>query len=399
MSEDANSGADLPTLGVYLHVPFCERICPYCDFAVVAARPLQQGQEDRYVDALLGELAMHREDLAGSRLETLYLGGGTPSLLQPESIERLVSGVRAAAGSVGELEVTLELNPSTSKRDRLPAFGAAGVNRLSIGVQSFDAAKLRALGRAHGPAESTATLAAAREAGFDNVSIDLMFRAPGESMAAFERDLDCFAESGVTHVSAYELTIEEATAFGRAEREGRLPARASEDEAAGMIERIEHLLEARGFGRYELSAYAQPGFEAVHNQRYWERTPVLGLGVSAWSTCAPDPDAPHGRRRANVRSLGAYLECVENGRSPQAEHELLSAATARGEAVFLGLRRRAGVDAARFEREFGGSLRDFFAEAVDSLCSSGMICEGSNGDLALTPRGRLLADGVASAFV
>jgi len=390
---------DDASLGVYLHIPFCERICPYCDFAVVAARPLQRADEQRYVDALLRELELRQAEWPKFELATLYFGGGTPSLLQPESVARLVGAVGDVFAPRSDLEVTLEVNPSTSPRESLPGMRAAGVNRLSIGVQSFDDDKLRRLGRAHRAPESRLTLSAARATGFDNVSIDLIFRAPSESIAQFERDLECFAEAGVEHVSVYELTIEAATPFGAAERSGRLPARESDDAAADMIERIESRFSAAGLQRYELSSYARPGFESRHNRRYWERRPVLGLGLGAWSSIAASATAPHGGRRSNFRGLGAYLAAIEAGAIPDEGVEVHDAATARGEAVFLGLRRTLGVDAVRFEREFGAPPRAYFEAAIDSLCRAGLTLESERGDLQLTRRGRLLADSVAARFV
>ena len=390
---------DEQTLGVYLHIPFCDRICPYCDFAVVAARPLRAEDEDRYVAALLAELEHERGRWEGLALATLYLGGGTPSLLRPASVARLIDSVRAAFPSRDALEVTLEVNPSTSPREHLAAFRAAGVNRLSIGVQSFDDQKLRRLGRAHRALENHRTLDAAREAGFDNLSVDLIFRTPGESLAQFQADLDAFVAVEAPHLSTYELTVEEGTPFGAAQRAGRLPSRLEEDDAAAMIEQIEARFVAAGLRRYELSSYARPGFESRHNQRYWERQPVLGLGLGAWSSESSRRDAPHGARRANLSSLEAYLGRVEAGEAPTDLREVASVETARSEAMFLGLRRALGVDAARFEREFGAAPGHFYPTEIETLVDSGLVEQTEAGDLVLTPRGRLLADSVAAQFV
>jgi oxygen-independent coproporphyrinogen-3 oxidase len=399
MGEGPKDHTEDDSLGVYLHIPFCERICPYCDFAVVAARPLRADDEQRYVDALLRELELRCADWPGRRLATLYLGGGTPSLLHADSVARLhEAATRSFAGGTG-VEVTLEVNPGSSAPERLRGFRDAGVNRLSIGVQSFDDAKLRRLGRAHRAEESFEMLAAAREAGFENSSIDLMFRAPGESMEGFEADLEHFATAGSQHVSAYELMIEEETPFWEAEKSGRLGSRVDEDQVAEMIAQVDDRLTGAGFGRYELASYAQPGFESAHNRRYWERSPVLALGLGAWSSEPKRADAPHGGRRSNLRGLSAYLERLEAGELPDDSQETLSAATARGEAMFLGLRRTQGVDAARFAREFGGPPRRFYDAAIDALQRQALIEERLCGDLVLTSRGRLLADSVGEHFV
>jgi oxygen-independent coproporphyrinogen-3 oxidase len=386
------------SVGVYVHVPFCERVCPYCDFAVVAARPLTAADERRYLAALARELASRSAAFAGRRLASLYLGGGTPSLLEPASVAEIVQAVHAAFPGGAEVETTLEVNPSTLERQRLPGFRAAGVTRLSVGVQSFDDAVLRRLGRAHRADEARRTLTACRAEGFEALSLDLIFAAPGQTLAGCERDLEEALAWAPAHVSTYELTIEAGTPFATAAARGQL-ARADEELALAMQAALQTRLEKAGLRRYELSNYARPGCEAVHNRRYWQRRPVLGLGVGACSLDPSDAAAPFGVRRANRRELAGYLDCVEHGRSPEAgAPERLDAATARGEAMFLGLR-AAGVAAADFSAEFGAPPRAFFAAAVDALVGSGLLAEAANADLSLTPAGWRLADHVSSHFV
>ena len=395
---DYNLAVSDASVGVYVHVPFCERVCPYCDFAVVAARPLAMEPERRYVAALRRELDARRGAFAGRRLASLYLGGGTPSLLRPESVAELVRAVREAFGGEASDETTLEVNPSTLERERLAGFRAAGVTRLSVGIQSFDDTVLRRLGRAHRAEEARLTLAACRAAGFAAISLDLIFAAPGQTLAGFERDLDEALGFAPEHVSTYELTIEAGTPFATAAARGRL-VRPDEELVLAMQERAEARLRAAGLRRYELSNYARLGFEAVHNRRYWERRPVLGLGVGACSYDPPDADAAFGVRRANRRELAGYLQCVEQDRSPEAEPaERLDAATARGEAMFLGLR-AGGVDAARFEGDFGAPPQGFFRAQIEALSEAGLLDEAASGDLRLTARGWQLADHVAAYFV
>ncbi len=410
-----------PSVGVYVHVPFCERVCPYCDFAVVAARPLAPATEARTVAALRAELAARREAFAGRRLASVYLGGGTPSLLHPESVAALVEAVRAAfpapdpavtpapgsaapdtpGGSAGaaEPEITLEVNPSTVERARLPGFRAAGVNRLSVGVQSFDDAVLRRLGRAHQAETARETLAAARAAGFANLSLDLIHGVPGQDVASLERDLAETAAFGPEHVSAYALTVEPGTPYARAVARGQL-ALPDEERALAQLERVRVRLEAAGLRRYEVSSYARPGREAVHNRRYWARQPVLGLGMGAWSSEPAGPGHPFGARRANERRLEAWLARVEAGAPPpEAGLEVPDTATARGEAAFLALRTAAGLDAAGFAAEFGAPPRHFFADAIARLRAAGLLEELPSGDLRLSAAGWPLADSVAEAFV
>jgi oxygen-independent coproporphyrinogen-3 oxidase len=387
------------TVGVYVHVPFCERVCPYCDFPVVAARTLAPRDEDAYVRALLAELARRRADFAGLALASLYFGGGTPSLLRPESVARLVAAVHEAFPAVGEPEVTLEVNPSTVERARLPGFRAAGVSRLSLGVQSFDDRVLKRLGRAHRADEGRATLRAARAAGFENVSLDLIFGVPGQTPAMALADADEATAFGPEHVSAYALTVEPGTPYAGAVARGRLALPAEED-AVAMLEAVPERLARAGLVAYEISNLARPGFESAHNRRYWERRPVLGLGMGAWSTEPRSPAAPHGARRANLRDVADYLARTLAGEPAAAgPPEVLDARTARGEAAFLALRTARGLRAAEFAAEFGAPPRDFFAEAIERFLGLGLLEELATGDLRLSPRGRLLADGVAEAFV
>jgi len=381
-------------LGVYLHVPFCERLCPYCDFPVVAGA-LGRDAEERYVAALLAELAARRGDFAGRALATIYLGGGTPSLLSPQSVRALLDAVRAAfAGDPAE--VTLEINPSTLERERLPGFRAAGVDRVSIGIQSFDDTTLRRLGRAHRAREGKLTLAACRAAGFARLSLDLIAAAPGQDLAAFDRELDAAIRAAPEHVSVYELTLEAGTPFARAAERGQL-ATADEESAARMLERAEERLLAAGYRRYEISSYAWPGREALHNQRYWQRRPVLGLGMGAVSNDPPSAIQPHGVRRTNPRTLDAYLMVAAGAQ--RAEVEELDPRIARGEAVFLALRTSTGLDAERFAAEFGAPPRAFFADAIGALRAQGLLEEADTGRLRLTPRGRMLSDSVFEHFV
>jgi oxygen-independent coproporphyrinogen-3 oxidase len=392
-------GAADPTVGVYVHIPFCERVCPYCDFAVVAARPLATESEEAYLRALLGELVSRRDAYAGRRLVSIYLGGGTPSLLSPDSIRQILDEVRGSFGPPDSLEVTLEVNPSTLERSRLADFRSAGVNRVSVGVQSFDDRILKRLGRAHRADEAHRTLAACREVGFPAISIDLIFAAPEQDLDFLEADLDATLAHSPDHVSVYELTVEPGTPFALAAGRGQLPL-PDEMTANAMMDTVETRLRAAGFDRYEISNFARAGFEAVHNRRYWERRPVLGLGVGAFSTTAPSPDAPFGARRSNLRDLQAYQSRVRQGHPPaNGPDEIFDAATARGEAAFLALRGTRGLRAAEFSEEFGQVPRAFFESAIDRLIEADLLDESASGDLRLSARGRLLADTVFAEFV
>jgi len=386
-------------IGLYVHIPFCERVCPYCDFAVVPARKLRPDDEQRYVDALVRELRTRSAEAKGQPLETVYFGGGTPSLFSPESIARLLDAVRAHfVPAQAGIEITLEVNPSTTERSRLRAFRECGVNRLSIGVQSFDDATLKRLGRAHKAGEGHATLRAARAAGFDNLSLDLIVACPGQIFETFARDLETALDFGPEHLSSYELTIEQGTPFALAEARGQL-ARPDEGLASRMLEFLAVRCEAAGLQRYEVSNYARSGYRSAHNSRYWRRAPVIGIGMGAWSYARSGNGLPHGGRRMNPRDLGAYFACVESGDPSGVEVDRLSADQARAEAVFLSLRCREGLDAAAFETEFGVVPRGFYASQIDRLLGQGLLCETQSGDLRLTEQGVLLSDTVFADFV
>ncbi len=399
--DDAEQCGPPGTVGLYVHIPFCERVCPYCDFAVVAAPRLDPHTEDRYLEALEEELTARAPCYGDRRLTTLYLGGGTPSLFRPHSLERLLAKAQqvfAPALEKARLEITLEVNPSTVERERLPDFFALGINRLSIGVQSFDDATLRRLGRAHKAEEGARILEAARTAGFANLSLDLILAAPGQTFAGFEADLERALEFEPEHLSIYELTVESGTPFELAARRNQL-RRADEDTVVDMLEHTVRRAAASGLARYEISNYARPGFESAHNTRYWSREPVLGIGMGAWSNLPPDDRAPFGRRRSNPRELARYLEGVESRGDDGAEVEILSAAQARGEAIFLALRHRRGLCAAGFEAEFGFVPRHYFPSAILRLVETGLLVETEVGDLRLTERGQLLSDSVFAHFV
>jgi len=393
---------DLGTLGVYLHIPFCERVCPYCDFAVLPSKSFDISLEGRYVDALLREIELREAEFAGYRLETIYFGGGTPSLLHADSIERLIEGViermPLAESSPTELEVTLELNPGTAELERLGGFRGAGVNRLSIGVQSFHDPFLKRLGRAHRVGQILPVLQESRRVGFANMSLDLIFGIPGQSIAAWSRDLERACAFMPEHLSLYGLTVEPATPYARGVARGVL-ALPSEEDSAAMYALAQEELERAGFTGYEISNFAQPGFESRHNRRYWLRQPVVGLGMSAVSN-GGGPIAWSPRwRSANPCDLHTYLERIEHGKLPIAESvEILTEEQARFEAVFLSLRRREGIDALDFEAEFGGSPYHFYGQTITRLVTAGLLEEIRVHALRLTRRGRLLSDSVFSAF-
>jgi putative oxygen-independent coproporphyrinogen III oxidase len=376
---------------LYVHVPWCRHVCPYCNFNVYAAR---NPPEADYTAALVRELAgwSAAAPFAGRRIASIYVGGGTPSLFSGDAVGRVVATARERFGFDDDVEITLEANPGTVDATSLSAYRAAGVNRLSLGVQSFHARLLERLGRDHTAADTHAAVAAAREAGIQNVSLDLIFAVPGSTLADWASDLERAVALEPAHVSAYALTFEERTPFHAWRKSGRLRALDEDDEAA-MGELAAERLPAAGFARYEISSWARPGRASAHNQRYWDGSPYLGIGAGAHSF-HPGPPA---RRWSTLRQPQAYMEAVGAGRNAVADEHELDEASARGDFVFTGIRRLAGVDGARFARRFGLSIVAAFPH-VPGLVRDGLL-EWNGEALRLTPQGLRFADTVAASFV
>ncbi len=377
---------------VYVHVPWCRHVCPYCDFNVYAsARP----PGEAYVDALVTELSAYatRAPWSGRTAATVYLGGGTPSLFAPAAIGRLLDAVAARLGLAAEAEVTLEANPGTLTRERLAGYRTAGVNRLSLGAQTFDAALLRTLGRDHTPEDIPAAVEAARAAGVENVSLDLIFGVPGSALADWEHDLSAAIGLAPAHVSAYALTYETATPFHAWRAAGRIVA-VDEDTEAAMAEATGALLGAAGYQRYEISSWARPGRESRHNVAYWTGADYLALGAGAHGfSSEPRP----GRRWVNERQPERWTAAVARDGIGVATEEWLDVTTACADYMVAGLRRTAGVEPAAFERRFGVALDAAFPHLA-GLVADGLL-ERVGAQVRLTPRGLLFADTVAATFV
>ncbi|MEK7711829.1 MAG: radical SAM family heme chaperone HemW [Pseudomonadota bacterium] len=290
----------LPPLSLYIHFPWCVRKCPYCDFNSHAVRG--DLLEDQYIDALLADLESDLPRVWGRPVRTIFLGGGTPSLFSPEAIERLLAGVRARVPLVPEAEVTLEANPGTVETERFRGYRAAGVNRLSIGIQSFQLEQLQKLGRIHGRDEALAAAQAAHAAGFDNFNLDLMFGLPQQTLDEARADLRTALALHPTHLSLYQLTLEPNTLF-----HARPPALPDEDVLAAMQEALQAELADAGFAQYEVSAYAAAGRRCRHNLNYWQFGDYLGIGAGAHAKIT---DADGITRLWKVKQPRDYLEKV-----------------------------------------------------------------------------------------
>jgi oxygen-independent coproporphyrinogen-3 oxidase len=376
---------------LYVHIPYCAVICPYCDFNVHATSPRP---ETAYVDAVLSEMrhAAISPPWRGDALQSLYLGGGTPSLFEPSSIRRLVDGAREMWDWDIAAEVTLEATPESVSAARLAQYRAAGVNRLSLGLQSMHRHHLARLGRLHGPEDNRAAVEAARAAGFDNLSVDFIFGVPGQTVEEWESDLLDAVALSPEHISAYGLTYEERTPFFTWRARGQLTPVAEEVEEA-MFVRTREVLVAAAYDPYEVSSFARPGRRSRHNRSYWSGTSYLGLGAGAHSYVA----GRWGRRSANERNPRRYMEAARERGEARAAVEELTRQQAMGEFVFLALRQAEGIDGARFARRFDEEIEVAFP-AMASLCGDGLLEKSPEG-YRLTPAGLLMADSVFQAFL
>lgn len=365
---------------LYVHVPFCARRCPYCDFATT---PLRREVEARYLEALSREAA--RRLPASFRARTVFLGGGTPAELTSAGVARLVE---ALAPWVGEArEVTLEANPRTLLRRKLEALRAGlGVDRLSLGAQSFQPHLLEALGRFHRPEDVAAAVALAREVGLRSVSVDLIFAVPGQTDDDLARDLEQALALEPDHVSLYGLTLEPGTDFHRRWRAGRL-REAPAGRQARLFARARRTLRAAGFEHYEISNFARPGHRCRHNYAYWRNHSYVGLGNGAASHV-------RGVRATNHRDVAAYAAAVEGGGRAVAEAERLEPAAKVRETAYLALRTSAGIRRAAFRRDTGEDAWTFFGDAWERLSGLGLVDVGEER-IRLTGRGVSLADAVA----
>lgn len=382
------------TIGIYIHVPFCVKKCPYCDFNSVAVGNVP---ENIYVDALLNELAGHIKEkpcLSDKTLKTIYLGGGTPSLISSHNIKKLVTGIIRAFSDAKPQEITMEINPGTVARESLAAFKDAGINRLSIGIQSFNDKTLKTLGRIHSVKDAVKCYEYAETAGFDNIGIDLIFGIPGQSIEEWEQDLKTAIALKPEHISTYNLTVEKDTIFFELQKSGRLVL-PSEEEQILMYEFAIDRLEGAGYKHYEISNFAQSGLESRHNMRYWSHMDYIGLGAGAHSY-ASLPD--WGIRQWNESSPESYMRQINEIGLAIAGEERLAREEALEEWIFLGLRKTTGIDRDWFLERFNIPLKDLYESKITALKTEGLLQE-DNAGLRLTRRGLLLSNEVFSGFI
>ncbi|GAB4339935.1 MAG: radical SAM family heme chaperone HemW [Desulfobulbaceae bacterium] len=376
--------------GLYLHVPFCLRKCPYCGFFSQADEPaLHRG----FLEAVARQAAWFRKSglAEGCRVDTVFVGGGTPSLLPPPLLTELLDLLRDAFPLSGrEIEFSVEVNPATLRPETMEALRRGGCNRLSIGVQSFADEELRAIGRPHTAADGVRAVRAARTAGFTNCSLDLMYGLPGQTVKSWEQTLATALGLALNHLAIYELTIEEGTPFSEAREQGKL-ALPSEEEVVAMMETTERMTVAAGFVRYEISNYARPGRECRHNCNYWHNGWYVGLGPGAVSCL-------DGWRVGAVPDVREFQRRLVAGRDWWSWEERLEGVERFRETVVMGLRMSEGISLSGLGKRFGLDLREYYGPTLERLVSRGMV-EISGDRLRLTSAGMRLANPVMAELV
>jgi putative oxygen-independent coproporphyrinogen III oxidase len=394
---DPLTGMAAAQRGLYVHFPWCLAKCPYCDFAVTVSRDIPG---ERYRKALLEELSLRlaaHPPWAAAPLDSVYLGGGTPSLWAPEEVRALLAGVRGLLPLRPGAEVTLEANPEVADAKRLAGYREAGVTRLSLGVQSFEAKTLQTLGRAHSPTEASAAVGAARAAGFDNLSLDLILGVQGQSLASAVQDAQAAAALAPEHLSAYLLTVErealaEETVFARRLRTGQLTL-PPDALVADMVEAVADVLEGAGLQRYEVSNYARGQRHSRHNALYWTGGEYLALGAGATGFYR---EGEGGVRTSSHRSPERWFADVHAGRLPDVEREGLGTGELFRERLMLGLRFTTGLDVERLAMESGEPSRK---KVLDVLQAQGLGQHSPGGRFRLTRRGLLLHSDVCARLL
>ena len=355
---------------LYVHLPFCRQKCRYCDFVSFSG---MEGKMEAYVHALLREAELVRED-AAEPVETVYFGGGTPSLLPPALLTALAEGLKKRLPMDSVAEWTVEANPGTGSALWLESARSLGISRISFGMQAAQDRLLKAIGRIHDMRMVRDSVRAARAAGFSNLNLDLIFGLPSQTMADWRETLEAALDLQPEHISAYGLIPEEGTPLFRDLREGRirLPEVEEERDMYGLLLQV---MEKHGFRQYEISNFAKPGFACRHNIGYWDQVPYLGLGLSAASmvNVRSAPDGMRYLRRTNTREMNAWLEGIREGRPVPAEREEISPGEARFETLMLGLRMNRGVSGETFQLRHGVPLEPIYGKKLRDLAGRGLV--------------------------
>lgn len=378
--------------GLYLHIPFCTQRCVYCDFYFTTTR----SDHASFVDSLCTELERYARTESPAPLDTIYLGGGTPSLLELDELERIFETIHAHFPADEVRETTLELNPENADPAYLRGLRALGVDRLSIGIQSFFADDLAFMNRSHTAEEAKAIVPMARQAGFENLSVDLIFGLPDQPEAHWQTNLERVAQMEVPHLSTYGLTIEPRTPLANQIERG-LVEPASDDTMHARYQFTMDFLRRHGYEHYELSSFARPGRRSQHNQLYWQHVDYLGVGPSAHSFLWQDADEAH--RWENVRNLRQYEAQMDDGELPVADRSALSGPALADEFVMLRLRTADGLDLDHLQSRYGYDLRNEKSETLQWLKAEQYIEETPGEMLRLTDAGKQVCDAVTTKLL
>ncbi|WP_296954139.1 radical SAM family heme chaperone HemW [uncultured Dialister sp.] len=375
----------MKTLGLYIHIPFCRSRCDYCGFYSIGRKPT-----DRFVEALLKEMEMRSPSFKDYICDTVYLGGGTPSSLSQCQLVKVFNGIHQFFNVSGNAEITMEMNPCDMSESCLTYARLLGINRISVGVQSYDDRLLRMIGRLHTASEAESAVKRAYRAGFHNISLDLMYELPGQSVSDFRKSLLWAVHLPITHISVYSLILEKRTRFAQLAEKGLL-SRPTEDESWSMYQDMCRILPHYGFERYEISSFARNGHRSKHNQKYWTFSDYLGLGPAASSRI--------GHRRFTVNpGVRLYEKALLSGKMPAEEMEELSQEDEIEEYCFLALRRREGINLSDFEKRFGADISHWYEKPVKMLKARKLLKE-QGGCLSLTYRGAALGNFVFEQFL
>lgn len=376
-------------ISLYLHIPFCVKKCHYCDFLSFPGCSLSRQAE--YVDAMIQEIHAYREAAEDYEVKTIFLGGGTPSLLEKELVERLFHELYSVWRAAPETEITIEANPGTLSREKLIGYHMIGINRLSLGLQSTIAQELATIGRIHNYEQFLANYYLAREAGFDNINIDIMSALPGQTLISYGKTLERILKLQPEHISSYSLILEEGTDFWEnAEIECALP---SEQTERIMYHYTKKCLQNAGYERYEISNYAKPGYACLHNQVYWTGGEYLGLGLGAASYWK-------GARFSNTPDMEEYMENCSRARITENRKEIVTATqkSRMEEYMFLGLRMIRGVSIREFERRFGIPMNRVYGTVIRFYIGQGLL-KIEQDRLMLTERGIDVSNSVMADFL
>ncbi len=374
-------------IGIYIHIPFCIRKCNYCDFCSVE---IDEDIVEQYVSALIKEMLNYKETVKNYSVKSVFIGGGTPSLISVECMEKIIAALYKIINLKSDMEFTIESNPGTLNKEKIKFYHASGINRLSIGLQAWQNSLLKKLGRIHTSQEFEESFFIAREFGFENINVDLMFGIPDQTLADWNETLLKTIALKPEHISAYSLKVEENTTFGKLYEDGKLNLPSEENDRLMYYKTINYL-EANNYNHYEISNFAIEGKECIHNNIYWNNEEYLGFGLSAHSYL-------HQKRFSNEEHLATYINTLNENRSPKVFEYKNSLKEQIEETMFLGLRRIRGININEFTKLYGKSPMEIYSMKLKNLEEKGLL-RVTDTNIALTSKGHDLSNKVFAEFL